>query len=198
MRDAAAELGAARALGARSRRRKYAEVQACKRTKAQGRRFSCCNRASEDVTECTVAFTDDVPEAQAAPTLMQTFGDASGRGRRGLLQLERPSGRHRLRRIPHEAQRIAARLHEQRDHMLVDERIMTRIRIPSKRMRREPDSMHALASPADAARSGGQCSDANLAMQQQYTSAYLVYHFTATASPARNRAPQAPRSSPYG
>ena len=103
----------------------FEECEACKRTKAQGlERFSCAIEQAEDVTECTVAFTDDVPEAQAAPTLMQTLGDASGKDRReALLNLKDQaediaSGAYRMKR--NESLRA---FHEQRDHMLADERI---------------------------------------------------------------------------
>ena len=103
----------------------FEECEACKRTKSQGlERFSCAIEQAEDVTECTVAFTDDVPEAQAAPTLMQTLGDASGKDRReALLNLKDQaediaSGAYRMKR--NESLRA---FHEQRDHMLADERI---------------------------------------------------------------------------
>ena len=64
----------------------FEECEACKRTKSQGlERFSRAIEQAEDVTECTVAIIDDVPEAQVAPTLMQTLGDASGKDRREAL-----------------------------------------------------------------------------------------------------------------
>ena len=64
----------------------FEECEACKRTNSQGlERFSCAIEQAEDVTECTVAIIDDVPEAQVAPTLMQTLGDASGKDRREAL-----------------------------------------------------------------------------------------------------------------
>ena len=98
----------------------FEECEACKRTKAQGlERFSRAIEQAEDATECTVAFTGDVPEEQAAPTLMQTLGDASGKDRReALLNLKDQaediaSGAYRMKR--NESLRA---FHEQRDHML--------------------------------------------------------------------------------
>lgn len=127
----------------------FEECEACKRTNSQGlERFSCAIEQAEDVTECTVAITDDVPEAQVAPTLMQTLGDASGKDRReALLNLKDQaediaSGAYRMKR--NESLRA---FHEQRDHMLADERIGGAVGTPEQNAYAEGGMTRCTLSP---------------------------------------------------
>ena len=103
----------------------FEECETCKRTCGQGLdRFSSAIEQAEDATEQSVAFTDDVPEMQVAPTLMQTLGATEGKDRReAMLDLkeqaeEIASGAYRMKR--NESLRA---FHEEREHRLADERI---------------------------------------------------------------------------
>ena len=103
----------------------FEECEVCKRTRAQGLdHFAAAIEQAEAATERSVAFTDDVPEAQVAPTLMQTLSSQGGKDRREAMadlkdQVEEiASGVYRMRR--NESLRA---YHEQRAHMLSDERI---------------------------------------------------------------------------
>lgn len=95
-----------------------------------------------------MAITDNVPEAQVAPTLMQALGDASGKDRReALLDLKDQaediaSGAYRMKR--NESLRA---FHEQRDHMLADERIGGAVGTPEQNAYAEGGMTRCSLSP---------------------------------------------------
>lgn len=127
----------------------FEECETCKRTESQGLdRFSSSIEQAEDATERSVAITDDVPEAQVAPTLMQSFSDASEKGRReALLGLKGQaediaSGSYRMKR--NESLRA---FREQRDRMLADERIGGAVGAPEANVYAEGGVTRCTLSP---------------------------------------------------